>query len=160
MNGEPDLSRLKRDVAPPPALEERTVASLRAARMLSPRRSQPLRWLVTAAAIAVAFAGGIVAARATPSPASGPRFVLLLYGGDADPSRDRHAEYAAWARTVATRGLSISGEELSGPPEDAVPRGYFIVSARTSEQANQVAASCPHVRYGGRIVVRAIVSGS
>ena len=53
MNDEIDLSTLKRDVQPPPALEERTIASLRAARMLSSRRASPLQWLVTAACVAV-----------------------------------------------------------------------------------------------------------
>jgi hypothetical protein len=95
----------------------------------------------------------------------GPRFALLLYGGETAESPDRRREYAAWARTLSRQGVDIDGEELGprrvelpSPGSDiSDPRGFFIVSAATLEAARDVAASCPHLSHGGRIVIRPIV---
>jgi hypothetical protein len=35
--------------------------------------------------------------------------------------------------------------------------GYFVIEAETWEQAAALARTCPHLRYGGRIVLRAVV---
>jgi hypothetical protein len=100
---------------------------------------------------------------------AGPRYVLLLYAG-AEPvagSADgRRREYAEWARGVASSGVAISGEELtaetravgadgpSGPA--ALPRGFFVVSVPDLDAAQRIASTCPHLRYGGRIVIQRI----
>jgi hypothetical protein len=34
--------------------------------------------------------------------------------------------------------------------------GYFIIRAADQRSALEIGRSCPHVRYGGRIVVREI----
>jgi hypothetical protein len=38
------------------------------------------------------------------------------------------------------------------------PRGYFVISARDADEARRIAATCPHLRHGGRIVLRRVVS--
>ena len=94
--------------------------------------------------------------------------ILLLYGGDTGDRADRREEYGGWAHSVASRGVDITGAELSdtgdevpaGTADGPAPRGYFIVTASSAAEARQIAASCPHVRHGGRIVIRPIVSGS
>jgi hypothetical protein len=108
-----------------------------------------------------------------PAPPASARFVLLLYAG-ADPVAGtpdtRRREYAQWARDLTAAGTAISGEELAedardlpaAPPssEVSLPRGFFIVSAPDLAAAERIAATCPHLRYGGRIVVKPIVPGS
>lgn len=76
-------------------------------------------------------------------------------------------EYRRWAarlddngRLVAAEKLANDGgrwltDEASPPPRDVVT-GYFVVRARDYEDALRVARSGPHLRYGGRIEVRAI----
>jgi hypothetical protein len=42
------------------------------------------------------------------------------------------------------------------PPGEARLAGYFLIRAADRRTALEIARSCPHVRYGGRIVVREI----
>jgi len=172
------LRRARIDPAPPRALEDRTVEALRQRGLL--RRSRhPLMAVAWPAAAALVLAAGamwLVMQRSSSSSAAiapGPRFVLLLYAGS-DPvtgtADERRREYAQWARDIASRGVPISGEELSEdahevpPAADAtpasapLPRGFFIVQAPDLASAERLASTCPHLRYGGRIVVKRIVS--
>jgi hypothetical protein len=171
------LRRARVDGVPPPGLEETTVAALRERGLLRPphRRLAAAVALVAMAAALVAVAAWSVLHRsATPAPpatsaAAATRFVLLLYAG-VDPVAGapdtRRREYSQWARDLAAEGTAISGEELaeesrevpgaSSPPTLPLPRGFFIVSAPDLAAAERIAASCPHVRYGGRIVVKRI----
>ena len=109
---------------------------------------------------------------------AGPRYMLLLYAGGtpvAGTPDTRRREYADWARAIASRGVAISGEELAdearevalgtfdassavAPASGPLPRGYFVVSVPDLDSAQRIAATCPHLRYGGRIVVKKIVS--
>ena len=38
----------------------------------------------------------------------------------------------------------------------SLPTGFFIVAARDSADAAALAESCPHLKHGGRVAVRAI----
>jgi len=172
------LRRARIDPVAPPALEDRTVEALRQRGLL--RRSRhPLMAVAWPTAAALALAVGamwLVTQRSSSSSAGiapGPRFVLLLYAGS-DPvtgtADERRREYAQWARDIASRGVPISGEELSeeahqippggdAPPAfSPLPRGFFIVQAPDLASAERLASTCPHLRYGGRIVVKKIVS--
>ena len=164
------LSRARVDVAPPRALEERTVAALRERGLIRPSRQ---RWVAAGVLAAVAAVLLAIALWAVPprssvsSTASGPRYMLLLYSGaDAPADADsRRREYAQWARDVAATGLTITGEELSDAAREVgtsggallLPRGFFIVDAPDFASAERIASTCPHLRYGGRIVIKPIV---
>jgi hypothetical protein len=182
-----ELERLRAaraDAVPPPDLEDATVAALRH-RGLVTRRLVPgsaanvfKRKAVAAAALLAVAATLVIAAAwsvlhkapAPVAPSQSPRFVLLLYAG-ADPvagaADTRRQEYSQWARDLSARGVAVSGEELSdeardvgsstSPPGD-LPRGFFVVAAADLDAAERIASSCPHLRYGGRIVVKRIVS--
>jgi hypothetical protein len=194
------LRRARAGVAPPRRLEDDTVAILRERGLVRPprrirsiasaRRMTP--WAIAATVVAIAgwvivqrlprqeiSTSAVVTRAAAPGPAAiaGPRYMLLLYGGGTPVSGapdTRRREYADWARGIASRGVAISGEELSeearevgaatadrsvavAPPSGPLPRGYFVVSAPDLESAQRIASTCPHLRYGGRIVVKKIV---
>ncbi len=113
-----------------------------------------------------------------------PRFALLLYGGPAGSSADEEAalvaEYADWARDLAARGRFVTGEKLgaqsteltagalagavtdsgsgaSDAGENPGPIvGFFIIGARSAEEAEAIAGTIPHLRHGGRVVMRPI----
>ena len=55
---------------------------------------------------------------------------------------------AAGGRVVVTDGPYAESKELLG--------GFFVVTAKDYDEACQLAESCPHLRYGGRIEVRQI----
>lgn len=160
---------------PPAALEEAVVRRLRESGAL---RSHPRRGrgaLAAAAAGVVLFALGLAvgARRAAPAPSepSLPQFVLLLYDPPAEsPVSEaqmaaRVDEYRLWAKGVRAGGAAIRGEKLEGegrilgPPASELGwplGGYFVVAAKNWDAAVAVARSCPHLKHGGRIEVRAV----
>jgi hypothetical protein len=175
------LAALPRELAPPPALEDQVVGSLRKRGLLGRRRSH-LRWAGIAAAALVLFGAGMALGRGTGTRPPAPglhQFMLLLYEGPGfDPGGSgvaaaRVQEYREWARTLAHRQRLVAGEELGRPDwllqrsgsgvavaptgdPAGLPAGFFIIAARDSADAVALAASCPHLRHGGRVAVRAI----
>ena len=170
------LRELRRDVAPPEALERRVLEALKSG--AGPGRSPAIfrrMRLVSFAAAAVAlfglglWVGSRIAARAAPAPKAQNRYLLLLEGpGDPPPEEEaqRVEEYKRWARSVAESGHAITGEKLrpevfrlgaeTSPGGDESVRGFFIVAAGSDREALEIARGCPHLLHGGRIVVRPI----
>jgi hypothetical protein len=178
------LGRLPREAVPPPGLEDATVSALTARGLLRPAsRTRGIHpWLAIAASLLL-FAGGLAIGRLGGTPRSledgRPRFALFLYEGPEydQPPPDRMAqrvqEYVAWATEKRANGAVEGGEKLredadlaiepdgSTGEATAVPgasrlAGYFIVQADDRRAAAEIARTCPHVRYGGRIVIREI----
>jgi hypothetical protein len=91
---------------------------------------------------------------------------------DAAGNAAREAEYSAWIRSLARAGHALMGEKLalggidlrpSRPPVElaAAPtleaaQGFFIIVAADEQAALAIAQTCPHLKYGGRVVVRLI----
>lgn len=172
------LGAARVDEAAPPGLEEATIDALRERGLVRParRRLAAAAGLVAmAAALVVAVGWSLLHQPGAPPQASSvsPRFVLLLYAGN-DPMPGtpdtRRREYSQWARDMAAAGAAISGEELAEEAREVpgavvapspalpLPRGFFVVSAPDLDAAQKIASTCPHLRYGGRIVVKRIVS--
>lgn len=166
-----ELASLPKEMAPPPALEDRVAHALRDQMLLRPSSSG---WWKVAAAILI-LAGGILigrvttpAATAVPQHASANRFLFMLMDGDTSGDDVARSErYRQWAIDQQTLGREISGERLaptglavvragSGPVLSPDVQGFFIVSAANIEEAATVARSSPHVQSGGMIIVRPI----
>ena len=137
-----------------------------------------------AAGLALFAAGVAVGSReAAPGRLQGgapqARFALFLYEGpeyQAPAEADLPAridEYRRWAVQVRAAGHSVEGEKLKDGDDVAVEpdgstgavpppaggsrlAGYFLIRAADQRTALEIARSCPHVRYGGRIVLREI----
>jgi hypothetical protein len=170
------LRTLAEGPEPPGGLEEAAVARLRADGGIASRNPTRRYWLAAAAAALVFFAAGLwLGGRHLAIPAEAtrmPRFVLFLYDAPGEETilpeqmEARIAEYRQWAQDWRARGRDIRGEKLESegrmlPSSDGGEGpwplgGYFIVAARDFEAALDVARSCPHLKYGGRIEVRAI----
>ena len=91
--------------------------------------------------------------------------MLLLYGEVTGTERELVSEYAAWARAARTNGRFMTGERLDrkvlvlgGEPGSVEPAaaGYFIFTAPTAADAEALARSHPHLRHGGRVMLRRI----
>jgi hypothetical protein len=169
------LAGLPRELAPPPALEQRVVARL-AARGLLARRAVR-RWLVPLAAALAGLAGGWLLRGSPAPPAAGsdaPLYLLLL---SAAPQTDLSETelvriYSAWGREQAALGRMAGARKLEdegivlaaggdGPAatlrhDEMTPTGFFLVRARSLAEAEAIARTCPHLRYGGRVTVRPI----
>jgi hypothetical protein len=175
------VTGLDREIAPPEPLEARVRRTLRARGLLAGRGTRWRPLLAVAAAVTLMLGGYAVGKRAAPVPA-GPgagRYVLLLYE-DADfdtgrPEAEVVAEYSSWAARLRERGQLESGEkledrlvELQPGPDAAVAvvrgapggsdivGGFFIINAADEAEALTIARSCPHLKYGGRVMVRAL----
>jgi hypothetical protein len=172
---------LPAELSPPPEVEERIVAALRARGLVRTTwsRSRFVGRLAAAAAGLALLAAGFAAGRAsvvrTEKEPAVPRFALFLLRGSEllpqNPQEEagRVAEYRSWARGLAGTGRFVSGEKLedgsaqlgapagaaASAPEEEV-RGFFIISARDLEDALAVARQCPHLLHGGRVLVRPI----
>ncbi len=144
------------------------------------------RWALAAGIAVVAFAGGSQfasrgsAGAAATSPQ--PTFALILYGGgsldDSATHYTRAAEYGRWARADHGASMIVGGEALGlsvaalslvsvsrttdsvivqEPARDVDdPVGYFLVHAPDRDAAVWLAKTCPHLRYGGRVVVQQV----
>jgi hypothetical protein len=166
-------------VEPPAALEERVVGTLRAHGLLRsgaavPRRALAPRWAwpVAIAAGFLLFIGGFAMGRrpAAASVTGSTQYTLLLYegpgfnaAGATEPELVK--EYSAWAGELAGRGQLVSGEKLGsqawtlgaeGAAAALAPTGFFVIAARSEDEALAIARSCPHLRHGGTVSVRPI----
>jgi hypothetical protein len=102
------------------------------------------------------------------------QFVLLLYDTEemrrlskADESK-LVEEYTAWARRLAEAGDLAGGEKLASEyrmiaaasagvlAAPGAMGGFFVVKARSYEEAAAIAQTCPHLAHGGAIEVRMI----
>lgn len=138
----------------PPELERRIVADLYAHGLLRPRRK---RWLPLAAALVLVFAAGVFVGKYEPRRQT---YALLLHE---NPGPSRVEEYVRWSRNE----FVVGGHELADDARFLDPRttrdgkgevaGFFLIAAESLEEATQLARTCPHVRYGGTIEVRAVL---
>jgi hypothetical protein len=168
------LESLARDAKPSPALRRRVEDTLRRRGHLS---GAPASWRVMglAASLLVAAGLGFGAGRLTSStrPPEGRQYLLLLREDstyrDDRPIGDIVGEYGRWADSLRRQDLLISAEKLGDEkatvvlPAAALPgaaesptTGFFVVRASNLDAARAIAAASPHVKYGGRIVVRSI----
>ena len=168
---------------PPPRLERRALETLTKRGLVAPqasggRVSSAWRTGLMIAAGIVLFASGALwqrmSARGATSPTDlRPRYALLLYGAlteSAEAEQVRVDEYRRWLGRIAADGRYVAGEKLRDGAREltsagAVDRptaaaeslaGFFIVSASTPAEAESIARSCPHIRHGGKVVLRAI----
>ncbi len=134
-----------------------------------------VRALVAAGWIIAALLGYGIASR-QPKVDETPRYLLLLYDSPlapgAQPPSDTAvavliAEYSAWARGLRAQGRLVSAEKLtddggqwfggaaSTASDDRVG-GFFVIRAKTPDEARAIAESCPHLKHRGRVELRAI----
>ncbi len=166
-------NELRNGPSPSHELEARVVEALRRERLIrqSPVWSRTMLLAASIALFATGAATGHLLRGTTPAqPVAGSRYLLLLTG-TAQPADDpaaRTAEYAAWANQLSRQGTPVSGEELTDQAESvgvapaerlaalASVAGYFVVTAANDAVAAELARDCPHVKYGGAVVVRRI----
>ena len=178
-----DLKSLYEQLPPPPQLKGRVMAQLSRRGTLKTSRPRWLTVAATVTLVAV-YGLGVVTGRRQPvavvavaAQPAGERYALLLYQDSSFvPAASEQAlvnEYRAWAVQLRRSGLQVGNEYLEWTAGRLLPRGtnvavepgemgaepgeltgFFIVSAASDSAAIVVARSCPHLRHGGRVVVR------
>jgi hypothetical protein len=166
------LDTFAREAQPAPALQRRIEQTLRKRGHLT-SRSTPWRSIGLAASLLIAAGLGFAAGRVRPAvqPHEGRQYLLLLREDstyrDDRPIGEIVREYGQWADSLRRENLLVSAQKLGDEQESVtasdVPiatesptTGFFLVRASTLEDARAIAAASPHVKYGGRIVVRSV----
>jgi hypothetical protein len=158
---------------------DRTVVPL--ARPVARRRGPLVQAVAAGIILAVGLLAGAALQRAASHPsepaqvADGRRdFMLLLHEtpstSSVTPEEERRLveEYSAWARGLAAAGDLVGGEKLAAEYRTVVGGtsgamtaagvigGYFLVKARSYDEAVEIARTCPHLAHGGSIEVRMV----
>jgi hypothetical protein len=117
----------------------------------------------------------------TPAKSAGGIFIFLLHE-DSNfknlPDKEAQiAEYRDWADKLGKAGqlvdaaklrddgmiVEAKGQRKVTPAELPITgngvAGYFVVRAQDYAAAVKLAQTCPHVKYGGRVVVRQLEQG-
>jgi len=161
----------------PTDLQGRIRATLEARSIVRRPRFRPGVVAAAAGLLAAGFLLGAVvrdrpsAQERVAAPTTG-QYVVLLYGDTPGDTGVVHAarerEYGRWASTLGDGVRWVGGNELHevvaqlGTPVTDVTRdklaGYFILEASSRERAAAAAETCPHLKYGGRVVVMTIAS--
>jgi hypothetical protein len=163
------MARLGDSLESSPELEARVKASLGKRPAAVIRGPSRRAWVAVAALVVVA--GALIWLPPGAPAADSPRYLFLLYEGNRfDRGGATHqqlvGEYAVWAGSLAERGKLVEASELgeeehllSGAGESTraaagTISGFFIVRAADMTEAAAIAATCPHLKYGGEIAVR------
>jgi hypothetical protein len=177
------FASLSRERSPAASLEARIISALKAKDFIQLTPAPPIWTMprlagVFAAALvllALGFGLGRWQGGTSLQQAHHNMFVLFLYDSPEMPPDDmsKVAEYSGWARTIGMSKRMITGEKLkdggrflrnvhgqleirevreAGEPN--VLGGYFLIEAENYDEAIKVAASCPHLKYGGLIELR------
>ena len=158
-----ELTRLPRELEPSPELHERIVTQLG---LRKQRRG--LMFLVAAACIIAGFAAGLLMPHhERAQTARGREFILFVHDTPSmqtDGNEPRRIdEYRRWAQELRSRGTLEGGDKLTDDITAIGPAsgnnnigGFFRIVARDRAEAERVARSCPHLKYGGWIELREI----
>jgi hypothetical protein len=179
------FAALSRERFPAASLEERIVSALKTRQLIRASPVPPM-WTMPRLAgafaamlvfLALGFGLGKWQGGVSPQQARHNMFVLFLYDLPETPPDDvsKVAEYGNWARVISMSKRIITGEkleeggrllrnvqgqleirELREAGEPNVLGGYFLIEAENYDEAIKVAASCPHLKYGGLIELRQI----
>jgi len=176
----PELEKLPVEIEPPAALEESVVGVLKREGLIGATRSRGRSpWFLLAACLVATVLGwtarGLVSSAGSNRAAAPGQFLILL--AEPEPLQTSKSmeelvsEYSAWAGKLAAENRLVAAGHLVGdgsrlPAGDGGAAGstarlsldslsgFFLVRADSLEQATAIAASSPHVGYGGKIVVR------
>lgn len=160
-------------------LEKKTIRELRRRGLIKRSFFYHYKFMKPAFAFAVIslifILGFFVGEKSTLARISQPnqdQYLFLLYNPDNYQATSSHVkEYGDWFRSI--KG-NVEGEELSDklwmialnnnkPVIETLhgtysPSGYFIIHATSENEAIQIASTCPHLKYNGKIEVRPIQS--
>lgn len=164
------MTGLDHETPPPPHLKGQVMAELRQRGLLRGRRTA-YRLMRIAAAFLIFFAGVLSARLMSDGVPQGRQWLLLLYEDSTfapqSPINDLVAEYSRWAHDLREEGKLAYAEKLGSGSEVmggvsteqhslGELSGFFVLVAPDEQTARSIALSSPHLRHGGRVVLRPI----
>ncbi|MEO9803480.1 MAG: hypothetical protein ABJF04_09550 [Reichenbachiella sp.] len=165
---------LSRETLPPSSLEDRIIAELKKKKLINEnvmKTNKTKLWMTGVAASILFFIGGYFVGNTGSDGSSeiSSGYILLLHEDERfspeGSDMEIFTEYASWMGKMMMNGVSITGKELSpesttwlSPESEAVVdigkdkiSGYFIIDVEDRQEAEKIAMSSPHIKYGGRV---------
>ena len=163
---------LRDQMMPDTVVEQNIINTLHNKGLLVKRRSYG--WVMKVAAtlllLAIGFVAGLYFTSAS-SEQSDFNYMLVLYEDESFTPGEPQAmfeEYSKWMTAIYEQGIAIDGQEmkpasimLSSETTQTVKRaegktvgGYFVLKAKSLEQAVAIARDSPHLKYGGVVEVK------
>jgi len=167
---------------PPASVEDETVKKLKLKKLIRSKHSGVfyLKWASSIAASVVIFLGGwyfgqygVIKREVSENTAL---YLLLLHEDENFRPIELPLmveEYANWLSQLGSKGRYVAGEELQyhaywinnqeqreetfAVDKDKIT-GYFIIEAENSNEALAISQTSPHLKYGGTIELREIVT--
>ncbi len=165
---------LSKEMNPSPELEDRIVNELIKKQLIKPKvmkSNNRKLWIVRiAASILFFFFGYLIGGTGDRTPDISAGYILLLHEDEnfqpVGTDMEIFGEYAAWMGKMMLNGIGITGKELS--PESTAwvsdkgnqgavdigkdkISGYFIIDVTDQNEAESIAASSPHTKFGGTV---------
>ena len=174
------FEKLSNYAAPPDHLETSVIDALKREGLIKTKTitmNTNLKWVASvAASILIFFAGTYWGKQSVNAVEIDPNlgYMLILHEDEDFRPGDPMAmfeEYGAWMQNTSQSGVIITGQELSNKAvmvnsasevslgEEAAERisGYFIIEAKSEQEALKVARANPHVKYGGTIELKPFI---
>lgn len=166
---------LSKQELPPADLEDKIVDQLKKQKLISSQsaiRMLPNRFWASgiAAAIGIFIFGYLLGNESSGESADiSAGYILLLHEDErfqpVGSEMEVFTEYATWMGKMFLKGVNITGKELS--PESTYwlssegftltenrkdkISGYFIIDIEDQDEAERIARSSPHIKYGGTV---------
>lgn len=164
---------------PPLHLEDTVVTALKEEGLIKKQRTMHTYFKYAAglaASVLIFFAGNFLGKQnnlVEIDPLQG--YMMILKEDAAFQPGDPMAmfeEYAAWMNNLYDKGIKITGQELKneawsvtkagsralGQEADTKVTGYFLIEAKSEEEALAVVRDNPHLKYGGTIELKAFMN--
>ena len=165
---------LSKEALPPSSLEDQIIDVLKEKKLLNKdvmKTNKTRPWTIGIAASILFFIGGYFAGNAGSDGSSeiSSGYILLLHEDERfrpDGSEmEIFTEYAGWMGKMMLNGVNITGNDLSpesttwvSPEKESVTddgrdkiSGYFIIDVQDRLEAQKIALSSPHIKYGGTV---------
>ena len=178
------IKQLKKNIKPPPNLEEKIVMKLKSHELLSSNEKKTHGFIFKISySLGLLLIGLLIGYSINSNEGkivplernSKSKFILLLYQDEnlKGDENDRVKDYTLWANEYGAKRIVVAGAKLEGEGkilsmpgknisiasikseyESRVTSGYFIIETANYDEAMEIALSCPHIKYGGSIEVR------
>lgn len=164
---------LSKEKMPPLGLEDRIVQALNERNLLNKKDMKiNIRkyWIIGIAASVLFFVAGYFSGSTGSGSEISSGYILLLHEDESfqpvGTDMEIFTEYASWMGKMMLDGISITGKELL--PESTAwvgdvetytaiseskdrTSGYFIIDVEDLKEAQRIAASSPHIKFGGSV---------
>ncbi len=169
--------KINQEYALSPNLKSKVISSLKSNNMIQNNPIPKMSIILAALALVLTFSLGFISNHFFNSPIhdlamNNPqsKYMLLLQNTPEFKEDPSHvAEYGQWMQDLVTQGIHASGDELDingtilgGNQTHAsginTISGYFMIETESESKAIEIANACPHIKHGGKVVVKKVIS--